>query len=383
MKCSPLVFLFQKDTPGAIAEVNVPSLPLASFFLLGSSSDSVYALFNIDKPNVSKDTSRTDEDNTPTDEVSGGRRRNRRRKKEKFKFVFGMDDEEDEGGASQSNEAEAASKTESEAQESQTIQESETKTESEEKKSEGEAAQTAQSDGLLQQLRSEQSLYRLLQLIHRCFPLAATQAYAAKDQAQQDPLADILRRFNNSDYSGDNLWPKSDVLSLFDTNAAYAKYAVLPFTQFEHDILAMLLPQTRVAQLTPTEHLLLLAVASVTVTLYGDASSSIGSSGLGGYRSIGMSAGLDPAGSAFLLGYHLFSVSKKCLPPAQRPYRLRWVDVLWALHSDSQDAILLACVKPTDTWEEIRGLAVPFWLKSDVALTSMVENLAKAQVRCP
>lgn len=99
---------------------------------------------------------------------------------------------------------------------------------------------------------------------------------------------------------------------------------------------------------------------------------------------------LDNNGMRFLLSLKSFAISHRtrsppstrppspsCIPtstnnpPANRLPQMRWRDVLWAFHSESQEILLSACDevcgKPM-LWEDAKQFCLPLWLRSSESL---------------
>lgn len=103
---------------------------------------------------------------------------------------------------------------------------------------------------------------------------------------------------------------------------------------------------------------------------------------------------LDNNGMRFLLSLRSFAISHRSnSPPATRPPspiigdvrnsdastqrlpQMRWRDVLWAFHSESQEILLSACDdvcgKPM-VWEDAKQFCLPLWLRSSDTLVSPI-----------
>ena len=108
---------------------------------------------------------------------------------------------------------------------------------------------------------------------------------------------------------------------------------------------------------------------------------------------------LDPCGARFLIAARLYACDAHAAdvaaaaaaraegaggrddapPPRPKTY-VPGVDVLWALHSDAQDALVPAVVPPARvTWDSLRANGVALWLKSDEELRKCVDAAAKNQ----
>ncbi|KAK9897184.1 hypothetical protein P389DRAFT_54320 [Cystobasidium minutum MCA 4210] len=108
---------------------------------------------------------------------------------------------------------------------------------------------------------------------------------------------------------------------------------------------------------------------------------------------------LDNNGMRFLLSLRSFAITHRSQspPPTRSPSpiqqentemkaksgqlpQMRWRDVLWAFHSDSQEILLSACNdvcgKPM-LWEDAKQFCLPLWLKSSDSLAQQVECIAR------
>jgi hypothetical protein len=102
---------------------------------------------------------------------------------------------------------------------------------------------------------------------------------------------------------------------------------------------------------------------------------------------------LDNNGMRFLLSLKSFAIShrarsppptrpsspdsqatKKNVAPSNRLPQMRWRDVLWGFHSESQEILVSACDevcgKPM-VWEDAKQFCLPLWLKSSEALVCL------------
>eukprot|EP00516_Mucochytrium_quahogii_P004586 CAMPEP_0203760566 /NCGR_PEP_ID=MMETSP0098-20131031/13830_1 /ASSEMBLY_ACC=CAM_ASM_000208 /TAXON_ID=96639 /ORGANISM=" , Strain NY0313808BC1" /LENGTH=2496 /DNA_ID=CAMNT_0050654185 /DNA_START=458 /DNA_END=7945 /DNA_ORIENTATION=- len=96
----------------------------------------------------------------------------------------------------------------------------------------------------------------------------------------------------------------------------------------------------------------------------------------------GFGDGVDASGARFMLAYNLYKVSTKCFSPTERPRSMSTADLVWALDSDCQDALVERCLpKGVSTWEDAKRIGVGLWLKSDIALKNLAEQLAQTQFK--
>ena len=94
---------------------------------------------------------------------------------------------------------------------------------------------------------------------------------------------------------------------------------------------------------------------------------------------------LDDCGLRFLLAMKHYCYLQRCLPLSQRSSvakaGLNSSNIIWAFHSESEEELvsLIPCVsRGNPTWSELREVGVAWWLRSNVTLRKLVENLAKA-----
>ncbi|GBG31732.1 DmX-like protein 1 [Hondaea fermentalgiana] len=136
--------------------------------------------------------------------------------------------------------------------------------------------------------------------------------------------------------------------------------------------LAELLVSYTIKDMPPLEQLQLTALAGVFDDVYGMNDADKG----------GFGDSVDKCGAKFMLAYQLFRVSKRVLPLSERPRAMPTADLLWALDSDSQDALLAKCLPPGEsTWDDAKEIGVGLWLRSTHAVRVLAEDLAKVQFK--
>ncbi|KIY45758.1 hypothetical protein FISHEDRAFT_66809 [Fistulina hepatica ATCC 64428] len=105
---------------------------------------------------------------------------------------------------------------------------------------------------------------------------------------------------------------------------------------------------------------------------------------------------LDPNGLRYLISmrsFYIFNnrVSSSCATPSGaangsiprktgKRARLRYRDMIWAYHSESQDLLLGACLSACSgkmVWSDARALGVAIWLKNVDSLKSQIETIAR------
>ncbi|RXW19520.1 hypothetical protein EST38_g6323 [Candolleomyces aberdarensis] len=96
---------------------------------------------------------------------------------------------------------------------------------------------------------------------------------------------------------------------------------------------------------------------------------------------------LDENGLRYLISMRSFYIlnqrasQKSTLPPrSAKRERLRYRDMIWAFHSESQDLLLNSSVAACGgklTWSEARALGVPLWLNSTETLRQQFEVIAR------
>ena len=94
---------------------------------------------------------------------------------------------------------------------------------------------------------------------------------------------------------------------------------------------------------------------------------------------------LDDCGLRFLLAMKHYCYLQRCLPLSQRlnvtKNGLNTSNVIWGFHSESEEELvgMVPCMsRGSPTWAELRELGVVWWVRSNVTLRRLVENLAKA-----
>lgn len=144
------------------------------------------------------------------------------------------------------------------------------------------------------------------------------------------------------------------------------------FSEREVSALSELLTLYTIKGLKPSEQLQLTALSGVFDNIYGmkdDDKAGFGDS-------------VDACGAKFMLSFELYQVSKRVLPPSERPRAMPSADLLWALESDSQDALLSKCLPSGEcTWEDAKRIGVGLWLRSQHAARVLAEDIAKTQFK--
>eukprot|EP01132_Coremiostelium_polycephalum_P008619 gene8619-10609_t len=131
------------------------------------------------------------------------------------------------------------------------------------------------------------------------------------------------------------------------------------FTKRQANKLSEILSWIKLSNLSHGEQIQLLAVTDT----YGDISE--------------MRGGLDENGSRFMLVAKIFQFLIRSMNPKERPVSLSTTDILWALHSEAQEAILQSCFPVDPDWEALRQIGAGLWIKSPSTLRNVVEKLAK------
>jgi len=91
---------------------------------------------------------------------------------------------------------------------------------------------------------------------------------------------------------------------------------------------------------------------------------------------------LDENGVRYLLALRLFFFLTHSLPLAQRPKGLEYNEIIWALHSESQDILVDNCVTAAGAqgsfnWTHMRAVGMGFWIRNTETLKRVVETVAK------
>ena len=107
-----------------------------------------------------------------------------------------------------------------------------------------------------------------------------------------------------------------------------------------------LLSTYRIQGLSSVEQLSLAAVFEIYDEIYGEG------------RSFSLKDA-DAYAQKFMLGYKVFVISSRCLPPYARPEGLHTIDCLWALRSKDKTQLVLECLpKLKTTWKEAAKLGM-------------------------
>jgi len=91
---------------------------------------------------------------------------------------------------------------------------------------------------------------------------------------------------------------------------------------------------------------------------------------------------LDEAGKKF---YSLAHTANEVTPPGEVMSAIPYHGVAWALHSETQEILLEACIEPYAAegekvpWEAIRNAGIPFWLQSRAALMDLSKKAANVK----
>ena len=85
--------------------------------------------------------------------------------------------------------------------------------------------------------------------------------------------------------------------------------------------------------------------------------------------------GIDECGIRFLLSVKINAYLSKMQPKSKTS--LSSADFAWAMHSESQEALIRACLPAEATWDDIRALGLCVWCTNPTVLRSVTENLAK------
>lgn len=86
---------------------------------------------------------------------------------------------------------------------------------------------------------------------------------------------------------------------------------------------------------------------------------------------------LDERGVRFLLATKMFSFMRRSLQGKYQPVSLLPSDYIWALHSESQETIVQACLPADADWPTAKSLGVGLWLTNPTTLRALVEKIAK------
>jgi hypothetical protein len=87
---------------------------------------------------------------------------------------------------------------------------------------------------------------------------------------------------------------------------------------------------------------------------------------------------LDGPGSNYLLASKLYGFMKR---EKDQDAHLASEDVVWAFHSDSQDALVEMCIPENAVWDDLKALGVGYWVLNTVKLTQVATNVAKESYR--
>jgi hypothetical protein len=170
--------------------------------------------------------------------------------------------------------------------------------------------------------------------------------------------------------------------SSYNFNAKAKKPEKIALTDFgpkQAAILSKLLTHSHLPGLSSLDQMHLLALADAIGSFNG---------GVGGEApdECGICAdSLDDCGLRFLLTLRQHSYLLCCLPLLQRKQLQRQglgsQHLVWAFHSETQDELvqLLPCVqKKAPKWSELKELGVGWWIRNNVLLRKLAEQLAKA-----
>jgi len=93
--------------------------------------------------------------------------------------------------------------------------------------------------------------------------------------------------------------------------------------------------------------------------------------------------GHDPFACLFSLHISFFSLGQNQIIGLSNRRALRSSEVIWAFHSEQQQALYEACIPQSKllspgflTWQKISQLCIPMWLEDGNLLRSLVEKLA-------